>query len=562
MPPFTKLLKNLLAAPDFGDDEKNRAAFYLQVVSLIVATVAVAVGLTYALSQRWTYTSAALIGIIGYGSIFLLIRRKKLRFATNLFLGASLACLVAGILSAGSIHAASSILYPVILIFAGLLLDRQGLTLYSVLCLGSVGLIILAEKLKITPPYVPDPADFNLAITYSLLILGAAITVRFVTESLQSNLQEKRRSEALYRSLVEVLPMNVCTKDVDGRFTFVNERYCNEFENLTPADFLGKTDYDLHPTELADKFRADDQHVMAVGKSVEMIEEHQPLGGKRIVVQVFKTPIYDNQGRPVGVQIVFWDISERIQAEAEIRRLNESLEQRVAERTTQLEAANQELETLSYTIGHDLRSPIRAIVAYSHLLLEELAGRLEATQEQKLRQINQVALQMGAMVDEFLGFLRLANASLQKQPLQLNPLVERVVAGLQKNQEPGRVEISLHPLPDCEADPRQLEEVFERLISNAVKFTQPRHPARIEIGSLKHGGEICYFVRDNGVGFEMKHATKLFGLFQRLHHQTEFDGIGIGLATVQRILARHGGRVWAEAAPDQGATFYFTVKGG
>lgn len=553
-------LKTLLATPDFHEDEKNRAAFYLQVVSLIVSTVAVAVGLTYAISQRWVYTSAALIGLVGYGSIFFLLHRKRLQFATNLFLGGSLACLVAGILSAGSIHAASSILYPVILIFAGLLLDRRGFIVYSVLCLSSVGLIILAEKAKITPAYTPDPPDLALTLTYGLLMLGAAITVRFVTESLQSNLQEKQRSAALYRSLVEVLPMNVCTKDVEGRFTFVNDRYCEEFENMTPADFLGKNDYDLHPADLADKFRADDQRVMALGKSVEMIEDHQPLGGKRITVQVFKTPIYDNQGQPVGVQIVFWDISERIRAEAEIRHLNESLEQRVAERTTQLEAANHELETLSYTIGHDLRSPIRAIVAYSHLLREELTGRLETPQENKLRQINQVALQMGAMVDEFLSFLRLTNATLQKQPIQVKPLVEQVAAALQKKLSPGQVEITIHPLPDCQADARQLEEVYERLLSNAIKFSQPRRPAQIEIGSLNQAGETCYFVRDNGVGFEMSHATKLFGIFQRLHHQTEFDGIGIGLATVQRIVNRHGGRVWAESAPDQGATFYFTLK--
>jgi len=555
---FIAFLKTTFTPPDFGADDQNQAAFYLQVIVFISLYSVIAVEVSYMLAERWAYALGMLLAVGCCGIILESIRRQHLKAAINLFLFFALSFLTIGMLSVGGIHAVGSLMYPIILIYASLLLGRKAFTIYSLLSIASVGLIILAENRKITPIYLPDPPDLPLFISYSLIVLSTAVTVRFVTENLQNNFQKKRQSEALYRSLVEVLPMNICTKDLQGRFTFVNQRYCEEFK-LSAAEILGKNDFDLHPPAFAEKFREDDRRVIEGGKSLEMVEEHEPLGGKRTMVQVFKTPIYDAEGQPSGVQIVFWDISERIQTEEEIRRLNESLEQRVAERTAQLEAANRELESLSYTIGHDLRSPIRAIVAYSHILLESLSGRLEAAQENKLRQVNRVSLQMGAMVDEFLGYLRLGKSSPQKEPLQVKPLVERVIASLKKSLKERNLELIVQPMPACVADGQMLEEVYTRLISNAIKFTLPRASARIEIGSLQQAGETCYFVRDNGVGFDLRHASKLFGVFQRLHHQDEFEGLGIGLATVQRILAQHGGRIWAESEPDQGATFYFTL---
>lgn len=557
MSSFHLFFKTNLSHPDFNDDNKNQAAFYLQVIVFISLCSVVAVGVSYALAGRWAYALGMLLAVCCYGIILGAIHSKHLGAAINLFLFFAMLFLTVGMLAVGGIHAIGSLLYPIILIYASLLLGRKAFTSYSLLSIASVGLIILAENRKITPLYIPDPPDLPLFISYSLIILSTAFTVRFVTENLQDNLQKKRQSEELYRSLVEVLPMSVCTKDLQERFTFVNQNYCEEFK-LSPADILGKNDFDMHPPDMAEKFQQDDRMVLAGGKAVEMVEDHQPLGGKRIVVQVFKTPIYDAQGQPSGVQIVFWDISERIRAEEEIRQLNESLEQRVAERTAQLESANRELESLSYTIGHDLRSPIRAIVAYSHILLNELSGRLEAAQESKLRQVNQISLQMGNMVDEFLGFLRLGSSSLQKQPVNLTFLAERVIAHLQELVAGRQVEFIVNPMPACVADVYLLEEMFTRLISNAIKFTLPRALARIEIGSLEQPGETCYFVRDNGVGFDMRYAAKLFGIFQRLHRQDEFEGLGIGLATVQRIITRHGGRIWAESEPDKGTTFYFT----
>lgn len=240
-------------------------------------------------------------------------------------------------------------------------------------------------------------------------------------------------------------------------------------------------------------------------------------------------------------------------------RWNEELEKRVEKRTAELESANIELESLSYTIGHDLRSPIRAIVAYSHMLLEDLSGKLDTSHEQKLQQVNQVSLRMGHMVDDFLTFLMLGRAGIQRQPVDLNLLVQRVIDEFKGETADREVEFSILPMPDCLADFTLLKEVYSQLLDNALKFTVMRSPARIEIGAIEKEEETCYFIRDNGVGFDMRYINKIFGVFQRLHHLSEFDGVGAGLAIAQRIIQRHGGHIWAEAEVNKGATFYFTL---
>ncbi|RPH62550.1 MAG: PAS domain S-box protein, partial [Chloroflexi bacterium] len=253
------------------------------------------------------------------------------------------------------------------------------------------------------------------------------------------------------------------------------------------------------------------------------------------------------------------ELLERKQAEEAVRTLNADLEKRVAERTAQLESANRELESLSYTIGHDLRSPIRATVAYSQMLLEELSGQVADSQANKLQVVNQVSLRMGHMVDDFLTFLRLSRSPFQKSRINIAALAEEVIAEQKAEVARRQVLFSVMPMPECVADAHMLKDVLTHLISNAIKFTAHRVPARIEVGATEQQGITCYFVRDNGAGFNMKYSGKLFGVFQRLHRVDEFDGIGIDLAIVQRIIQRHGGRIWAEAEVDNGATFFFTV---
>jgi signal transduction histidine kinase len=242
--------------------------------------------------------------------------------------------------------------------------------------------------------------------------------------------------------------------------------------------------------------------------------------------------------------------------------MNEELEQRVQERTAELHAANQELEAFSYSVSHDLRAPLRAITGFSRILLEDYAPQLPNEAQHYLKIVDNGGQQMGQLIDDLLTFSRLGRMELRKQLVATADLVRQVLADLQAEQSGQQVEITLGDLLPCRAEPSLLKQVFVNLLSNALKYSRKREVAHIEVGCREHDGEQVYFVKDNGVGFDMQYAKKLFGVFQRLHRAEEYEGTGVGLAIVQRIVHRHGGRVWAEAALDQGATFYFTLQGG
>jgi signal transduction histidine kinase len=246
--------------------------------------------------------------------------------------------------------------------------------------------------------------------------------------------------------------------------------------------------------------------------------------------------------------------------EEELRRLNEELEDRVARRTAEIEASNKELEAFSYSVSHDLRAPLRHVASFANLLREHLSASLDETGENYLRRIVEAANGMGRLIDGLLIFSRLGRVEMSREPVNLTQLTEEALQELQPEIEGREIVWRIGELPVVEGNREMLRTVVVNLLSNAIKFTRPRRPAQIEVGcrGAREGETVC-FVRDNGVGFDMRYAGKLFGVFQRLHRARDFEGTGIGLANVQRIILRHWGSVWAEGEVGRGATFYFSL---
>jgi light-regulated signal transduction histidine kinase (bacteriophytochrome) len=267
-----------------------------------------------------------------------------------------------------------------------------------------------------------------------------------------------------------------------------------------------------------------------------------------------------NRDEPDILIQAFNAMLEQIQErDAALQKAHDELEQRVEERTAQLAAANKELEAFSYSVSHDLRAPLRSIDGFSLALIEDYAKRLDNEGKEHLRRIRAATQRMGTLIDDLLNLSRMTRAEIRKEIVNLSALAHSVAQGLREAQPERQVEFRIEDRLEAQADAHLLRVVLENLLGNACKFTSKKTLACVEFGKTQCNGSSAYFVRDNGAGFDPAHTNRLFGAFQRLHGTTEFPGTGIGLATVQRIIRRHGGQIWAEGAVEKGATFYFSL---
>ena len=372
--------------------------------------------------------------------------------------------------------------------------------------------------------------------------------------------KELLKNEHFLDSVIEHIPNMLFVKDAKNlnflRFNKAGEKLLG----YSRDELIGKSDYDLFPKEQADFFASKDRNIIDSREFLDIAEE--PITTRFLGTRYLHTkkiPIFDDDGRPLYLLGISEDITERKQAEERIKELNRDLEQRVIDRTAQLEAANKELEAFSYSVSHDLRSPLRAIDGFSRILLDEYTDKLDDEGKRLLNVVRDNTSRMGQLIDDILQFSRTGRLELSFSEIDMEKLAREVFEEIQPSVDHSKLQLEIEAIPVFTGDRAMMRQVFVNLLSNAIKFSCAREPARIKVGGSIEGDEAIYYVKDNGAGFDMHYADKLFGVFQRLHSVNEFEGTGIGLAIVKRIITRHGGRVWAEGKVDEGATIYFAL---
>jgi PAS domain S-box-containing protein len=387
---------------------------------------------------------------------------------------------------------------------------------------------------------------------------------RDITEHKKAE-EARREGDRFARKIAEVAPNIIVVLDFDQRRRLYGNRRLSEalgYEAVRPGEFEREfLDRVVHPDDRArlEDFR---RSLRAMGDdglvTVEVRCRHADDTWRWLLI---RSAVFGR--RPDGTvhQVIATatDITELKRAEEELRRLNAELEQRVASRTAQLTAANRELEAFAYSVSHDLRTPLRAIDGFSRALLQDYAGQLDTQAQHYLARVRAAAQHMGELTDALLDLSRTTRAELSPRAVDLSALADSITAELRRADPERIVDVVIAPETTATGDARLLRIVLENLLGNAWKFTSQCDHARIEFATVGGSGERTWFVRDNGAGFDMANVGRLFGPFQRFHKAQEFPGTGIGLATVQRIITRHGGRIWAESAPGQGTTFYFTL---
>ncbi len=407
--------------------------------------------------------------------------------------------------------------------------------------------------------------DITARLQAKAKLAEQAKELAFRADELAVSRHALERQTLMLQSVLDSIAEGLVAADAQGNFILWNpaaEKIVGQgAANVPPSEwarhygvFLPDT-ITPFPTEQNPLARA----IQGDASTAEMFL-HNPALDHGVWIEASGGPLRDGNGKVCGGVVAFRDITQRKADEQEIRKLNEELEAKVIRRTAQLEIANKELEAFSYSVSHDLRAPLRHISGFSKILAEEFGPKLDPGARHYLERIQEGTLKMGLLVDELLNLARVGRHPVNLRHTGLNSIVAEVVSILKPECEGREVDWKIADLPSVECDPVLVKQIFQNLLANALKFTRTRTPAVIEVSVTGTDAARIFMVRDNGVGFSMKYADKLFGVFQRLHRAEEFEGTGIGLATVQRIAQKHGGKVWAEAELDKGAAFYFTLS--
>jgi len=415
------------------------------------------------------------------------------------------------------------------------------------------------------PPWWNFERTMKLVIGLGLLILlglfwvaSLNYQVRQQTRQLRERFEREATLENQYRDLFENAQEIVFTLTAAGALVTLNKATENIL-GCSRAEATSRSFLDFIVSEERQSFR--DYLALCLKGDSGKLSEFRILNRRGETVPLeLSCHLPTSRSEPNTLQVIARDITERKRAGEEIEKLNSFLENRVADRTAQLEAANKELEAFSYSVSHDLRAPLRAIDGFSRILLDEKGSETSPDTVHLLKSIQKNARKMSQLIEDLLQFSRLTRSALQYEEINMGELFQTVFTELTSANRNRSIEFQLGPMPNAYGDLPMVRQAVVNLVSNAIKYTRKDALPRIEAGSKSESGETIYFIRDNGVGFDMRYAHKLFQVFQRLHSDREFEGTGVGLAIVHRVVTRHNGRVWAEAEKDRGAAFYFTLN--
>ena len=429
-------------------------------------------------------------------------------------------------------------------------------------------IILLAQKmpendLPLTQMFQPVMA--NLAKAIKLCRQYDAHNAELIAKREQETSERKKAETELrelnndFVTLLENTGDFIYFKDQDRRIRFCSQTLARISSHTSWRDLIGKCDQEIFPEETAQLYFDEESAIFQQGKPLlNKTEPYYDEHGELRWMNTNKWPVFANKQKTVvGIFGISRDVTELKEAQEKVIELNRDLEQRVVERTEQLEAANKELEAFSYSVSHDLRSPLRAIDGFSQMLLEDHTDKLDDEGKRLLNVVRSNTQRMAKLIDDILAFSRTSRLEMTFAEIGMEKLAHEVIEELHPITD--TVQVEIEAIPPATGDRAMMRQVFINLLSNAIKFSRHKAPALIKVGGYAAGDEAIYFVRDNGAGFDMKYADKLFGVFQRLHAINEFEGTGIGLAIVKRIITRHGGRVWAEGKVNEGATIYFAL---